>query len=125
MGLSEKLRTTSITGIVRQTEPLLKLANLLDWEHIGNLSIKDLKKTEKGLWMLGRKLYLRIHLAAFILKFLLKLSDRELESRILQTPLLQMFCGYGIIHKWRCPDFTKIEAFRNRLSVDTKKKIGD
>jgi len=36
-----------------------------------------------------------------------------------------VFCGYGQLEKYRCPDHTKIEEFRNRLQPQTHKKVGD
>ena len=48
-----------------------------------------------------------------------------MELRIQQTPLLQLFAGYGVVKKWHCPDHTKIEEFRNRLTTVTQKSLGD
>jgi hypothetical protein len=53
------------------------------------------------------------------------MSDRQTEEMITDTPKYQIFCGYGIIEKWKCPDHTKIEEFRNRLKPETYKAIGD
>ena len=33
--------------------------------------------------------------------------------------------GLNIISKWKCPDHTKIEKFRNRLTPKTHKETGD
>ena len=65
-----------------------------------------------------------IHLAVFILQSLLKATDREMEARIKDTPVLQVFCGKSILSFWKCPDHTKIEEFRNRLSPETQQKVG-
>jgi len=124
-GLTAKASTISIMLCVRDSEPLIKLCNALDFNHLSQIVLPDMQKTKKGLWWLGRKLYLRIHLGALILQCLLKRSDRELEKLILQTPIHQVFCGYGQVEKWKCPDHTKIEEFRNRLHPQTHKKIGD
>jgi IS5 family transposase len=124
-GLRAKAKTISITLRVHDSDPLIKLCNALDFNHLAEIILPDVQKTKKGLWWLGRKLYLRIHLGVLILQSLLKRSDRELERSILQTPVHQVFCGYGLFVKWKCPDHTKIEEFRNRLQPQTHKKVGD
>jgi transposase, IS5 family len=125
IGLDAKLKTTSIALLVLAVDPLIRLANLLDWQEMGKVVEEDLKKTSKGFWYLGRKLCLRTHLAVFTLQILLKLTDRGMEERICQTPVLQLFTGYGVVRKWKCPDHTKIEEFRGRLSTKTQKELGD
>jgi hypothetical protein len=100
------------------------LANALDWLRIADLAMTDLKRTAKGFWHLGRRLSLRVHLSVMVLQSLLKETDRGIENRIKHTPLLQVFCGRGVLRHWRCPDHTKIEELRNRLSPDTHKAIG-
>ena len=124
-GLHGKAKTTSITLSVLATDVLIKLCNALDFNHIDQLTMPDVQKTKKGFWWLGRKLYLRSHLSVLILQCLLKRSDREMEKAILQTPVYQVFCGYGLLAQWKCPDHTKIEEFRNRLSPQTHKAVGD
>jgi hypothetical protein len=102
------------------------LAELIDWEVIADLALPDLKETtKKGCWHLGRTLYLRPHLSVMVLQLLFKLTDRRAEELVKQTPIYHVFCGYGVMEKWHCPDHTKIEDFRNRLSPETHKKIGD
>jgi IS5 family transposase len=110
---------------VADSDPIIQLANAIDFEQIAKIAFPDLKETKKGFWQKGRRLYLRTHLAVLILQSLLKKTDRDLEKLIIQTPIYQAFCGYGLIAKWKCPDHTKIEEFRNRLSPETHKKIGD
>jgi IS5 family transposase len=123
-GLHGKAKTTSITLSVLATDMLIKLCNTLDFNHIAQLTMTDVQKTKRGFWWLGRKLYLRIHLSVLILQCLLKRSDREMEKAILQTPVYQVFCGYGLLADWKSPDHTKIEEFRNRLSPQTHKAVG-
>lgn len=123
-GLEARLQDTLITTQVSSDEPLLKLANTVQWPHIADLAMADLKGTTKGFWHLGRRLSLRIHLGVMVLQSLLKETDRGIEQRILQSPILQVFCGRTIVPGWRCPDHTKIEKMRNRLSVNTHKAIG-
>lgn len=60
-----------------------------------------------------------------ILQTLLKETDRGMERRIEHTPVLQVFCGASVLPKWRCPDHTKIEELRNRLTPETHRAIGD
>jgi IS5 family transposase len=123
-GLNAKLEDTLVSTAVFSSVPLIVLANALNWEWIAALAMNDLKRTAKGFWQVGRRLLLRLHLAVMILQCLLKETDRGIEKRIQETPVLQVFCGYGILPKWRCPDHTKIEDFRNRLSPETQKAIG-
>ena len=111
-GLDVKLEDTAVTTVVSITEPMVTLANALEWPRIAGLAIPDLKRTAQGCWYLGRRLSLRSHLAVMILQSLLKETDRGIEQRIKQTPLLQVFCGKSVLPNWRCPDHTKIEELR-------------
>jgi IS5 family transposase len=122
--LDVKLTDTAVTVSVSAAEPFVALANALDWCHIARLAIPDLKRTTKGCWYLGRRLSLRSHLAVMILQALLKETDRGMERRIQHTPVLQVFCGKSVLPNWRCPDHTKIEELRNRLSPETHRAIG-
>ena len=111
--------------IVEDSDPLIQLANLIDWNHLAALVQPDLERTKKGFWWRGRKLRLRIHLAVMILQMVFKWTDRLSEARIRTTALCQIFCGINILAHWRCPAHTKIEEFRNRLSPETYKAIAD
>lgn len=124
-GLDVKLTDTAVTVTVSAAEPLLALANALDWGQIAHLALPDLKRTAKGCWHLGRRLSLRSHLAVMILQTLLKETDRGMEKRIQHTPVLQVFCGKSVLPHWRCPDHTKLEELRNRLSPETHRAIGE
>ncbi len=124
-GLEVKVTDTAVTVTISATEPLLALANALDWCHIAHLAIPDLKRTTKGCWYLGRRLSLRSHLAVMILQTLLKETDRGMEKRIQHTPVLQVFYGKSVLPNWRCPDHTKIEELRNRLTPETHRAIGE
>ena len=123
-GLDTKLKRTSIKITVPSKDPFVKLANTLDWTMIAEIALPDLKKTAKGFWNRGRSLCLRTHLSAMVLQCLLKETDRGIEERINQTPVYQIFTGFGIVYRWHCPDHTKIEEFRNRLVPETHQKIG-
>ena len=124
-GINARIKGGKITVMVEDTHPLIQLGNLIDWSHLAKLAQPDLERTKKGFWWLGRKLKLRIHLAVMILQILFKWTDRLTEIRIKTTPLYQVFCGVNILSHWRCPDHTKIEQFRNRLSPETHKAIAD
>jgi len=124
-GLQIKLTDTTLVVVVSANEPLLALANALDWAHIAQLAMPDLQRTAKGCWYRGRRLSLRSHLAVMILQTLLKETDRGMERRIRHTPVLQVFCGRSVVPGWRCPDHTKIEVLRNRLSPDTHRAVGE
>ena len=124
-GLGMKVTSMRVSLEVNESEEVLQLANALDWEHVAALALPDLQRTAKGYWWRGRKLYLRTHLGVFVLQCLLEETDRGIERRLRQTPLSQVFCGYGAVSSWRCPDHTKIETFRNRLRPATHKQLGD
>jgi len=110
---------------VDESDGLLQLANALDWQCVADLALPDLQQTAKGYWWRGRQLHLRTHLGVLVLQCLVKETDRGIERRIRQTPLYQVFCGYGGGPSWKCPDHTKIETFRNRLRPTTHKQLGD
>lgn len=124
-GLGAQVTSISVRVFVNALELLLRLANTLDWQHLAELALPDLQQTAKGCWWLGRKLNVRTHLGVLVLQSLLKETDRGIESRLRHTPLYQVFCGYGVVANWKCPDHTKVEEFRNRLTPTTYKKIGD
>ena len=124
-GLNTKIKGGKITVEVEDAHPLIQLGNLIDWPHLSDLAQEDLERTKKGFWWLGRKLKLRVHLAVMILQMLFKWTDRLTEVRIKTTALYQVFCGLNIVSRWRCPDHTKIEEFRSRLSPETHKAIAD
>jgi IS5 family transposase len=123
-GLAAKLKRTSIKITVTSTDPLIRLGNALDWSRIAEIALPDLKQTAKGFWHLGRRLCLRSHLSVMVLQTLLKETDRGIEERIKQTPVYRLFTGFGILRRWKCPDHTKIEEFRNRIGAETHKQIG-
>ena len=123
-GLECKVKTTSVTVKVLKSEPLIQLCNQMNWNDLATLVLPDLKETTgNGMWWLGRKLRLRTHLGVLILQCLMKETDRGVEARIKQTPVLQIFCGKSILKLWKCPDHTKIEEFRNRLKPETHQKF--
>lgn len=124
VGLSGRLKRTSVNITVPSSDPLIELANALEWEAVARIALPDLKRTAKGFWRRGRKLCLRTHLSVMILQCLLKETDRGIEERINQTPVYRVFTGFGILRRWKCPDHTKIEEFRNRLAPETHKRIG-
>ena len=124
-GLDSRIEGGKITMTVEDSHPLIQLGNLIDWNRLAGLARPDLERTKKGFWWLGRKLRLRVHLAVMVLQMLYRWTDRLTEARIKTTALFQVFCGLNIVARWRCPDHTKIEEFRNRLSPETHKAIAD
>lgn len=69
-GMRSKVKTGKIEVEVTETHPLIMLAATLPWLELYKIILPDLKKsTKKGFWWLGRKLKVRIHLAAFVLQF--------------------------------------------------------
>lgn len=124
-GIKAKLRDVSLNVQVCSRDPLIRLANLIDWADLATIADADLKMTKNGFWWVGRKINLRTHLSTMILQLLLKTTDRGIEIQVTRSPLYQVFCGRSIVANWKCPDHTKIEVFRNRLAPKTQKKISD
>jgi hypothetical protein len=61
---------------IEEHHPLVKLGNTLPWASLTNLVLSDLKTTTaKGRWFTGRKLLVRVHLAAYILQKIYNLTD--------------------------------------------------
>ena len=116
----------SIKICIPKEHPLVKLANMLPWSALFEIVIPDLKKTTaKGRWWLGRKLIIRIHLAAYILQRLYDLTDRQTEYGIKDNAAYQLFCGKSVVDTFNPPDHTKIEEFRNRLSPETQRRLAN
>lgn len=125
-GLSTKVSASALTISVSEFHPLVRFANALPWEELGDLIMTDLKaSTVKKKWWTGRPLRVRIHLGAYLLQQLFNKTDRQIEYDIKDNAAYQVFCGCGIVKKWHCPDHTKIEEFRSRLSAETQQKCAN
>jgi IS5 family transposase len=123
-GLDVELTAATLQIQVAKEHPFIQLANALAWPAMYNLIFEDLKKsTRTPLWWVGRQLNVRTHLAVFILQALTKMTDRQTEEEISSNAVYQMFCGGSILEQWHCPDHTKIEKFRNRISESTQQKL--
>jgi transposase, IS5 family len=111
---------------ITDENPLIQLANALPWSEIEKMVLPDLKATtKKKKWWMGRPLRLRIHLGAYFLQQLFGLTDRQIEYSIKDNAAYQLFCGKFLVKQWHCPDRTKIEEFRTRLSPNTQKKLAN
>lgn len=125
-GRDAKVESASVTIFVPTVHPLIQLASMIPWALLIDMVVEDLKKTTpKGCWWLGRKIRVRIHLAAYLLAKLYNLTDRQVEYGIKDNAAYQLFSGSNIVAGWRPPDHTKIEEFRNRLSPETQRKIAN
>ena len=125
-GIKSKIKMHTAIIKVGENHPLVLLANALPWEGLSELVCADLRKTTtKGFWMVGRKLYVRVHLAILILQALKKKTDRDIVAEIADNGAYQAFCGATVIENWKCPHATKVEEFRSRLSPETKMKINE
>ena len=125
-GASSKVEALDIAISISAAHPLIKLANALPWLTLITYCVEDLKKTTaKGFWWKGRKLYVRIHLGVYLLQKLYNLTDRQVEYGVRDNAAYQLFCGKGVIEKWRAPDHTKVEEFRSRLSPETQRLIAN
>jgi IS5 family transposase len=125
-GLFTKLLGGKISIKINKKHPLIQLSNMLNWHDLSEIVLPDLKATTAGgKWWLGRKLKLRIHLGAYLLQHLFNKTDRQVEYDLKDNAAYQIFCGIQIVDKWHCPDHTKIEEFRSRLSPDTQQKLAN
>jgi IS5 family transposase len=123
-GLTAPGRAQPVTITVSPTHPLLQLAQGIPWPTLAALVLPDLKRsTAKGQGWLGRKLKLRIHLGALLLRWLYNLTDRQVEWGLKDNAAYQLFCGWGSVEQWHAPDHTKIEEFRSRLSPETQRRL--
>jgi transposase, IS5 family len=125
-GLCTPCRAYPVTVDVSSTHPLMQLARVIPWLALADLVLPDLKRTTaKGQWWRGRKLKLRIHLAALLLQWLYDLTDREVDWAIKDNAAYQLFCGCSIVEDWQAPDHAKTEEFRSRLSPETQRQIAN
>ncbi len=125
-GIGRKLFGQRIEITVTNTHPLIVLANQLPWEEMLHLVEHDLcQSTALKCLHYGRKLKVRIHLGAYLLQKMYDLTDRATEASIRDNAAYQIFCGLGIVDQWHCPDHTKIETFRSRLSPDAQHKLAN
>src|SRR5918999_3477272 len=123
-GLSSPGQLQPVTIAVAPAHPLIQLAQVIPWKALPHLVLPDLQHpTAKGKWWIGRKLQLRIHLGAFLLQWLYNLTDRRVEWEIKDNAAYQLFCGWGMVDQWHCPDHTKIEEFRSRLAPETQRQV--
>ena len=125
-GSDKAVTPVAVSICITKDHPLIKLANALPWMFLITLIMEDLKKTTaKGCWWMGRKLLVRVHLAAYILQKLYNLTDRQVEYSLKDNAAYQFFAGKDIVTSWLSPDHTKIEEFRNRLSPETQRALAN
>ena len=99
LGLNTKVQAASVNVTVSDLHPLIKLGQTIPWEKISEIVIPDLEKTTKGMFFVGRKLKLRVHLAVYILQKIYDKTDRQIEWEIKDNGSYQLFCGAGILRK--------------------------
>jgi transposase, IS5 family len=125
-GLSDKIIGTEIRISVKDDHKLLRLANSLPWEKLSRIVLPDLQcTTSKFRWWVGRSLQLRTHLGVYLLQQLFNETDRGIERQIQDNAAYRIFCGMTIVQNWRCPDHTKIEEFRSRLSKEAQCRLAN
>jgi transposase, IS5 family len=125
-GLNGNISGCDMVITVKNNHPLIQLAQALNWEDLAEIIVPDLQSTtKKGCWWMGRPLRLRIHLGTYILQQLFNKTDRQIEYDIKDNAVYQLFCGRTVVKKWHCPDHTKVEEFRSRLTPETQKKLSN
>lgn len=125
-GFGDKVVEQKVSVCVSIDHPLVKLARSLDWEELAIPVVEDLKNTTaKGFWWAGRALFVRLHLAIFLLQKLFDLTDRRMTLDLEVNAAFQVFCGFGMVEKWFVPHHTKLEEFRNRLSAETQRFLSN
>jgi len=124
--MNNKVLNADVTIKVDALHPLVKLANFIPWATLFELVLLDLKATTVcGKWWLGRKLKVRIHLAVYILQQMFNKTDRQIEYDVKDNAAYKIFCGLNIVDNWHCPDHSKIEEFRSRLTPETQRLIAN
>lgn len=125
-GMKNKVFGADVTTKIDDLHPLVKLANFICWATLFDMVLPDLKaSTKRGKWWLGRKLKVRMHLAIYILQQMFNKTDRQIEYDVKDNAAYQIFCGLGIVDNWHCPDHTKIEEFRSRITPETQRLIAN
>lgn len=125
-GLSSKVFGKSIIIEVDENHRLIKLANKLPWQEMFALVCEDLRvSTLSKTLHFGRKLNVRVHLGVYLIQKMYDLKDRATELAIKENAAYQLFCGREIVEDWYCPDHTKIERFRSRLSPKTQQELAN
>ena len=125
-GLNSKIKMHSVSIKVRTDHPLIQVANAISWDELAQIVLPDLKlTTAKGLWRIGRKLYLRPHLGIYVLQSQQKKTDAAIVQEIGENAVYQAFCGSTVVEKWKCPHANKIQEFRSRLSPETQMKLNE
>ena len=97
-GLVANSKITSVTITLPKDHALLRLRDLLPWEELYNIIKPDLQKTKKGKWNVGRALFVRVHLAVYILQQLYNLTDRRAEYGIKDNVSYQLFCKSSYLY---------------------------
>ena len=121
-GRDRKVEAEAVRIEILKDNPLLALANALPWPTMMDLVVGDLKATTAGgMWWIGRKLLLRVHLAIFILQKIFDLSDRSARKRLQTDAAFQAFCGNQTVEKWSIPAFQKLEACKppSKFDIDS------
>ena len=125
-GCDQQVKGRTVSIHVSQNHPLIKLALAIPWEKLAEIVLDDLKKTTtKGYWWLGRNLYIRTHLGAYLLQKMLNKKDREIAQDLSENAAFRVFAGEGLFKEWSAPHSTKIEEFRNRLSPETHLRVSN
>lgn len=125
LGLDAKVQPKTLKVTVSEAHPLIKLAQTVPWKQLADIVMPDLKNTPKGLFSVGRKLWVRIHLGVYILQNIFNKTDRQMEWEIKENAAYQLFCGVGILPFFFVPDHTKISKFRSRLTPETQRKLAN
>jgi hypothetical protein len=125
-GIYDEVTGEALYVNIAHNHPLVRLSNVLPWDEMANLVLPELQTTTaKGKWWAGRPLKLRAHLGVYLLQQLFNKTDRQIEYDVKDNAAYQLFCGIRIVDKWHCPDHTKIEEFRSRLSPEIQQKLAN
>lgn len=93
-GCESKLASASIHISIEENHPLIMLGNALPWSALAEIILPDLKRTTaKGCWFMGRKLLVRVHLAAYTLQKIYDLTDRQVEYFLKDNAAYQSLAG--------------------------------
>lgn len=124
-GRDGQIAPNTVNIQVTSDNALIRLGQKIPWGSVMDLVTTDLKKTRQGLWHLGRRLHIRLHVSVFLLQIIFDLTDRATEERVRYGADFQIFTGKGLLEHWHVPDRTKIQNFRSRLSPETQRSIAN
>lgn len=102
----------SFRKILNPRHELFQLADRIEWDRF-DVALAD-SYSEKG----RPGAPLRLLVGLLYLKYTFNVSDEDLESRWVENPYWQYFCGYDCMHHQLPIDYTTLIKWRKRIGVE-------